>query len=108
MKYMLLMQFPLGEWKTERIDLWPPQDIKAHMEYLRLWRKDLAAAGEMVGTEGLVGPEEAKVVHAGKDGTPEVTDGPFAESKEFLAGYLIVDVDSAQRACEIAARWSAG
>jgi hypothetical protein len=48
------------------------------------------------------------VVHARKDGTPAVTDGPFPESKEFLAGYLIVDVASPPRAHEIAARWSAG
>ena len=108
MKYMLLMQFPLSASRTERMELWPPQAIKAHMEYLRAMRKDLVDAGEMVGTEGLMGPEQAKEVHAKSDGTPAVTDGPFPESKEFLAGYLMVDVDDARRAYEIAARWSAG
>lgn len=108
MKYLLLMQFPLQDWRTKRIDLWPAPAIKAHMDYLRGFRNKLTEAGELVGTEGLVGPEEAREVRAGKDGHPEVTDGPFAESKEFLAGYVVVDVDSQRRACEIAALWSAG
>ena len=107
MKYMLMMQFPLKDW-PKRMDLWPPADIKAHMEYLRRMQKDLAAAGEMVGVEALTGPEEAKIVHASGSGAPEITDGPFPESKEFLVGYLTVDVDNPQRAYEIAARWSAG
>jgi hypothetical protein len=59
-----------------------------------------------VAAEGLALPDLAKVVRAGKDGVP-ITDGVFPESKEFLAGYLIVDVESAKRAYEIAAIWSA-
>ncbi|MDR3387862.1 MAG: YciI family protein [Rudaea sp.] len=104
---MLMMQFPLHDWKTKRIELWPPQDVKAHMDFLRRFNKELVDAGEFVRTEGLSGPEDTKVVHASKDGTPTVTDGPFPESKEFLAGYWLVDVDSPQRAYEIAARASA-
>jgi hypothetical protein len=106
-KYILMMQFPLGEWKTKRIELWPPQDVKAHMDFLRRFNKELTAAGEFVRTEGLGGPEQMKVVRARKDGTPAITDGPFAESKEVLAGYWIVDVETPQRAYEIAARASA-
>jgi hypothetical protein len=68
--------------------------------------KKLAAAGELVGAEGLSGPEEAIVVRAGKGGQP-VTDGVFPEAKEFLAGYWIVDVDSPARAYQIAAEASA-
>lgn len=108
MKYILMMQFPLSEWKTFRMELWPPQDMKAHMDYLHRLNKELAEAGEKVSVRGLLGPEQAKFVRANKDGTPAVTDGPFPESKEFLAGYLIVDVDSPERAYEIAAYWSAG
>ena len=89
------------------MELWPPQDIKAHFDFLRRFNKELTEAGEFVRTEGLSGPDEARVVRANNDGTPEVTDGPFAESKEFLAGYWVVDVDSAQRAYDIAARASA-
>jgi hypothetical protein len=108
MKYLLLMQFPLQDWRTKRMDLWPTPAVKAHMEYLRGFRKELTEAGELVSVEGLVGPEEAREVRAGKEARPEVTDGPFAESKEFLAGYVVVDVDSPRRAYEIAALWSAG
>jgi hypothetical protein len=59
-----------------------------------------------VGAEGLAAPGEARVVRAGKNGAPAVTDGPFAEAKEFLAGFWIVDVDRTERAYEIAARAS--
>jgi hypothetical protein len=61
----------------------------------------------LVAAEGLAGPDQARVVRAGKGGGPEVTDGPFPEAKEFLAGYWIVDVESPQQAYEIAARASA-
>lgn len=108
MKYMLMMTFPHADWKVSRIELWPEQDVKAHMEYLGRLNHDLVESGEFVQVQGLTGPEAAIMVRARADGSPAVTDGPFPESKEFLAGYLIVDVDSAQRAYEIAARWSAG
>ena len=62
---------------------------------------------ELVGAEGLASPEHARVVRAGKDGAPEVTDGPYAEAKEFLAGYWIVDVETTDRAYAIAGRASA-
>jgi hypothetical protein len=65
----------------------------------------LSAAGELVDTAGLAAPDQAKLVRAGKNGKP-LTDGVFAESKEFLAGYWIVDVDNAERAFEIAAEAS--
>ncbi len=107
MKYILMMQFPLAEWKTSRLELWPPQDVKAHMEFLRQFNKELTEAGEFVRTEGLGGPEQMKIVRAKKDGKPAITDGPFPESKEVLAGYWIIDVESPQRAYEIAARASA-
>ena len=68
--------------------------------------KELGAAGELVSAEGLAFPDQAKLVRASKDGTP-ITDGVFPESKEFLAGYWIVDVESPERAYAIAARASA-
>jgi len=105
-KYILMMQFPLSEWKTSRIELWPPQDVKAHMDFLRHFNKELVEAGEFVRTEGLGGPEQMKIVRARKEGPPVITDGPFPESKEVLAGYWIVDVGTPQRAYEIAARAS--
>ena len=107
MKFMLMMQFPLGDWKTKGIEAWPSQDVKAHMDFLRRFNKELVDNGEFVRTEGLGGPEQLKVVRAKKDGTPAITDGPFPESKELLAGYWVIDVETPQRAYEIAARASA-
>jgi hypothetical protein len=69
--------------------------------------KDLSEAGELVSAEGLAAPRQARLVRAGKGGAPEVTDGPFPEAKEFLAGYWIVDVASPERAYQIAAEASA-
>ena len=108
MKYLLMMQFPLGEWKTSRIELWPPQDVKAHMDFLQRLNQELVDAGEFVSAVGLTGPEAAVEVRAGKNGAAAITEGPFPETKDFLAGYWIVDVDSPQRAYAIAARASAG
>jgi hypothetical protein len=61
----------------------------------------------MVFNEGLTFPDQARIVRSDSTGAPAVTDGPFAESKEFLIGFWIVDVDSPERAYEIAARASA-
>ena len=57
------------------------------------FNKELRASGEFVSAEGLAWPEQAKLVRAGKDGTP-VTDGVFPEAKEFLIGYWIIDVET--------------
>jgi hypothetical protein len=67
---------------------------------------EMTATGELVDGQGLAGPGEAKIVRAGGSGAPAVTDGPFPEAKEFLAGYWIVDVDRPERAYELAARVS--
>jgi hypothetical protein len=82
------------------------KDQQAHMAYWKNLNKDLAESGELVAVEGLAFPDQAKIVRADKDGTP-ITDGVFPESKEFLAGYWVVDVESSERACAVAARASA-
>ena len=107
MKFMLMMHAPRAGWTTAGIGTWPPEDIKAHINFMRRLNQELSHAGELVGAEGLAGPEDARIVRAGKGGAPEVTDGPYPEAKEFLAGYLIVDVETPARAHEIAARTSA-
>ena len=107
MKFMLMMHASRDGWTTAGIGTWPPDDIKAHINFMRRLAIDLKDAGELVGAEGLAGPEDARVVRAGKGGAPEVTDGPFPEAKEFLAGFWIVDVEFRERAYEIAARASA-
>jgi hypothetical protein len=104
MKYILMMT---GPWKgIEPIGTWPKKDVQAHIAFMVGLNKELRAAGEFVSAEGLAGPDQAKLVRAGKDGAP-ITDGVFPESKEFLAGYWIVDVESPERAYAIAARASA-
>ena len=107
MKYMLMMHAPRSGWTTTGIGTWPPEDIKAHIQFMLGFIKQLKEAGELVDAQGLAGPEAALVVRAGKGGAPEVTDGPFAEAKEFLAGFWIVDCESKEQAYAIAARASA-
>ena len=109
MKYMLMMHYGAssGEAGERPIHTWPPDDIKAHIDFMLRLNKELTKSGELVAAEGLASPDEVKVVRAQKGGPPAVTDGPFAEAKEFLAGFWIVDCDGPQRAIEIAGRASA-
>jgi hypothetical protein len=106
MKFMLMMNAPRGDgdWAVRT---WPIEDLRAHMNFMKKFAKKLREAGVLVGLEGLASPGEARIVRAGTGASPEVTDGPFPEAKEFLAGYWIVDVESAQQAYEIAGRASA-
>lgn len=104
MKYMLMMNHP-GK-APYQISSWSQADFKAHIEFMKNFAKKLGAAGELVAAEGLAGPDQAKVIRAGSDGKP-ITDGVFAESKEFLVGFWIVDVESTERAYAIAAEASA-
>ena len=104
MKYMLMMNVKGGG--PYQIARWPEQDLKAHIGFMMNFNKKLSAAGELVGAEGLSGPDQAKVVRADANGEP-ITDGVFPESKEYLAGYWIIDVESPQRAYQLAAEASA-
>jgi hypothetical protein len=106
MKFMLMMNAPRGDgdWGVAR---WQPEDLKAHIQFMKQFAQDLQKSGELVTAEGLASPGQARIVRAGKAGAPEVTDGPFAEAKEFLAGYWIVDVERPEQAYAIAARASA-
>jgi hypothetical protein len=103
MKYMLLMSGTkeMFEWFSK----WPKEDLQANFAFMRAFNKKLNDEGVLVATAGLAWPQQAKMVHAGKDGEP-ITDGVFPESKEFLAGYWIVDVESPEQAYKIAARAS--
>jgi hypothetical protein len=104
MKYILMMNTPgKGPYQVAN---WQKQDFQAHIAFMMSFSKKLGESGELVAAEGLAGPDQAKLVRAGKDGKP-VTDGVFPEAKEFLAGYWIVDVESPERAYEIAAEASA-
>src|SRR5579863_7681092 len=103
MKYILMMNTMKA---GHGVPQWNQKDLQAHIAFMMGLNKDLRQSGELVSAEGLSFPDQAKLVRAGKDGTP-ITDGVFPESKEFLAGYWIVDVESPERAHQIAAEASA-
>jgi hypothetical protein len=120
MKYILMLTGMKAEfdWYSK----WSPQDYEAQAAFMHAFHEELKNSGVLVAAEGLAFPDEARVVRAGSDGSPIVTkgivrgvkngapfvtDGVFPESKEFLAGYTIIDVESAEQAYKIAARLSA-
>jgi hypothetical protein len=105
-RYLLAVNFeggvcdaPMQEWK--------PEEINAHLDYYKALNKELLESGELVQLEALTPPDLAKIVTSDGATAPVVTDGPFQEFKEWLAGYEIVDVESEERAIEIAAKLSA-
>ena len=104
MKYILLMAGTKAG--VETYHAWSKKDIDGHMAVLFSLNRELTDSGEFVATQGLAGPQDAKVVRGLKNGLP-ITDGVFPESKEFLLGYWIVDVKSPERAYEIAGQISA-
>lgn len=104
-RYLLGVNFEGGVIDTT-MEEWKPEEIEAHLDHYRVLHEELVDSGELVQSEVLVGPDLAKIVTS--DGTaPVVTDGPFQEFKEWLAGFQIVDVESEERVIEIAARLSA-
>ncbi len=103
MKYILMMNTMREE---QGVPNWPRGDLRAHIAFMKKLNQDLHESGELVSAEGLSFPDQAKLVRASKDGTP-ITDGVFPESKEFLAGFWIVDVEAPERAYAIAAQASA-
>jgi hypothetical protein len=104
MKYILMMNFSMGD--SYQMESWPRKDVEAHFAYWKTLNGGLQKSGELVAVEALTPPGQARRVRAGTDGKP-ITDGVFPEAKEFLAGYWIVDVESPERAYQIAATASA-
>ena len=103
MKYILMMQGTKTNW--EEYARWTKEDLEANVAFMRKFSRELKDAGIFVATEGLAWPREARVVRAGANGEP-ITDGVFPESKEFLAGYWIIDVEGPEQAYKVAARAS--
>jgi hypothetical protein len=107
MKFILMMGMKTDqESMSKGIMTWPKEDIEAHIRFMMTFNQELKKAGELVSAEGLAWPDQAKLVRAGKNGAP-ITDGVFPESKEFLIGYWIIDVENPERAYQVAARVSA-
>ncbi len=107
MKFMLLQNYAGGAGCTVPMSEWAPEDVRAHIDYQQDVNRRLIERGELVDAQALTVPSVAKFVIHNGIGTPAVTDGPFPETKELLAGYRIVDVASPERAIEIAAQVSA-
>ena len=107
MRFMLLQNYGPVESDCLPMTEWSPEDIRAHIAFQQALNAELAELGELVDAQGLAGPEQARFVVSDGASAPVITDGPFPESKELLAGYRLIDVDTAARAVEIAARASA-
>ena len=107
MKFMLLQNYAATEAVATPMSEWAPEDIQAHIDFQVQVNRELSERGELVEANALTGPEQAKIVVSDGATAPVVTDGPFPEAKEFLAGYRMIDVESPERALEIAAQVSA-
>ncbi|MEV8517016.1 YciI family protein [Dactylosporangium sp. NPDC051484] len=108
MKYLLLKHYrggpaPAVDWVP--MDRWTPQEVDAHMQYMRDFAARLEESGEYVDGQALA-PEGAFVRYDG-EGRPPVTDGPFAETKDLIAGWMVIDVGSWDRAVQLAGELSA-
>jgi hypothetical protein len=106
MRFMLIQTYGRGDADTTPVSEWSPEDLTAHIEFQQALNDELAALGEIVDAQGLAGPDVAKFVEWDGTGERVVTDGPYTEFKELIAGYRLIDVDSLDRALDIAARIS--
>jgi hypothetical protein len=106
MEYLLITDFQPGVSESP-MEAWTEDEVQAHLDYYGVIHRELEASGELVQSEILQGPDLAKIVTADGLTAPVVTDGPFQEFKEWVAGFQIVDVESEARAIEIAAKLSA-
>jgi hypothetical protein len=105
-KYLLLKHYrgaptPVNDVPMDR---WTPEEIDAHVGFMREFAERLETTGEYVDGQALA-PEGTWVQYGG-EGRPPVTDGPFAETKDLIAGWMVIDVDSYDRALELAAELS--
>ncbi|MBF4768136.1 hypothetical protein ISU10_10185 [Nocardioides agariphilus] len=105
-KYLLGTTFEPGVDPTP-MEEWTEAEVTAHLDYYGVLMRQLVASGELVESTILVGPDRAKLVRGDGAGAPVVTDGPFQEFKEWLAGFQVVEVADEARALEIAALISA-
>ena len=107
MRFMLLQSYGTVESDMAPMHEWSEADVQAHIEFQIALNQQLDALGELVDAQALDAPSAARFVSSDGTRAPVVTDGPYPESKELVAGYRLVEVDSLERAVEIAARISA-
>ncbi len=108
-KYLMLKHYRRAGGPNYLVDApmseWTPEEIDAHMKYMSDFAAKLERSGEFVDAQAL-SPEGTFVRYDGP-GRPPVTDGPFAETKDLIAGWMIIDVDTYDRALELAGELSA-
>ncbi len=107
MKYLLLKHYRGAPAAVTDVpmDQWTPAEISAHMKYMHDFAAKLEETGEFVDAQGIAA--EGTFVRYDGEGRPPVTDGPFAETKDLIAGWMVIDVDSYERAVELAGELSA-
>jgi len=108
-KYMILLyasqqDYDLMAGKPTDEPAWAPEDVAAMHAFMESWNNELIESGEFVDARGLAAPVHTRRIHGLRNGVPVVTDGPYPETQEVLAGYTIVECESFDRATEIAAR----
>lgn len=106
MLYASQRDYDLMAGKPIDVPAWKPDDVAAMHEFMGAWNKELVDSGEFVDAQGLTAPVHARRIQL-RDGVPVVTDGPYPETQEVLAGYTIVECESFDRATEIAGRLAA-
>lgn len=107
MKYLLLKHYRGAPASVNDVpmDQWTPDEVDAHIRYMADFAARLERTGEFVDEQAL--SPDGEWVRYGGEGRPPVTDGPFAETKDLIAGWMIIDVDSHERAVELAGELSA-
>ena len=106
-KYLLLKHYRGAPAAVNdvRMDQWTPEEVSAHVRYMNDFAAKLEQSGEFVDGQAL--SDQGMWVRYDGEGRPPVTDGPFAETKDLIAGWMVIDVDSEQRAVELAGELSA-
>ncbi|MBS45835.1 MAG: hypothetical protein CMH83_22210 [Nocardioides sp.] len=106
-KYLLLKHYRGGRPATNDVpmDQWTPEEVEAHMAFMRDFATRLEQTGEYVDGQALA--QDGFWVRHDGPGRPPVTDGPFAETKDLIAGWMVIDVESTERAVELAGELSA-
>uniref|UniRef100_A0AAU3H048 YciI family protein n=1 Tax=Streptomyces sp. NBC_01401 TaxID=2903854 RepID=A0AAU3H048_9ACTN len=110
MKYLVMIQGSQADYDamsgkpSAESPAWSEKDMKAMFAFMGEINNDLAESGELIDAQGLDAPARTRAVLPGTDGRPVVTDGPYGETKEQLAGFWVLDCESLERVTEIAAR----
>jgi len=110
MKYLVMVQGSQADYEGMRgkpspgSPVWSEQELQAMYAHMGAINNDLSESGELLDAQGLAEYDRTRLVTADKDGKPVITDGPYSETKELMAGFWILECESLERVTEIAAR----